>query len=109
MKYFIGLCFLTCSVVPSFGTTINFNSATGPLTSTHNYGGIIATAYGSGSNILYGKSDGGDENGVGISNGVGSSNEINFGQFIQLDLTGITGSITITMGSTTNPDAYTVF
>ena len=43
MKYFVGLCFLTCSVVPSFGTTINFATPTGDQGTTQTYGVITAT------------------------------------------------------------------
>ena len=67
MKYFVGLFFLTCSVVPSFGTTISFATPTGDQGTSQIYGGIPATAYGSGSPDLYGKNDSGDEKGLGLT------------------------------------------
>jgi hypothetical protein len=114
MKYLIGLCILTCSVVPGFGTTISFGSPTGDQGVSNSYGGITATAYGALSATgapphLFGKMDGGDENGVGLTTDPSGEHEITSGDFIQLDLSGITGPVTITMGSTTSPDAYEIF
>jgi len=110
MKYFIGLCFLTCSVVPSFGTTISFATPTGDQGTSHTYSGITATAYGSGNKDLYGKSDGSGENGVGINNGRDSTHEVQVGEFIQLDVTSLEGlSISFTMNSTTGSDKWKVF
>ena len=114
MKYLIGLCILTCSVVPGFGTTISFGSPTGDQGVSNSYGGIVATAYGALAATgapphLWGKNDGSDENGVGLTTDPSGEHEITSGDFIQLDLTGITGPVTITMGSTTSPDAYEIF
>jgi hypothetical protein len=110
MKYFVGLCFLTCSVVPSFGTTISFATPTGDQGTSHTYSGITATAYGSGTPHLYGKSDGGDENGVGLTSDPAGQHEITVGQFIQLDVTSLQGlTISFVMNSSTNPDAWKVF
>src|SRR5260221_264902 len=97
MKYLIGLCILTCSVVPGFGTTINFGSPTGDQGTTHTYGGITATAYGASTPAgapphLFGKSDGGDENGVGLTTDPSGQHEITVGDFIQLDLTSLIGT-----------------
>jgi len=86
MKYFVGLCFLTCSVVPGFGTTINFNTPTGDQGTTPTYGGVTATAYGPGTQHLYGKNDGGDEKGLGLTSDPSGDLEIVNGQFIQLDV-----------------------
>jgi len=107
MKYLIGLCLLTCSVVPAFGTTINFGSPTGDQGTTHTYGGVAATAHGTGSPHLFGKSDGGDENGLGLTSDPSGQHEITIGDFIQLDLTGLIGTqLTIVMGSTTDGEAW---
>jgi hypothetical protein len=110
MKYLIGLCFLTCSVVPSFGTTINFGTPTGNQGTSHTYGGITATAYGSGTQFLFGKNDGGDENGLGLTSDTSGDHEITSGQFIQLDVTSLQGlSISFVMDSSTGSDAWKVF
>jgi len=111
MKYLIGLCVLTCSIVPGFGTTINFNSPTGVLGTSQVYGGITATGYdASGLVALFGKNDGGDENGVGLNNDSTGDHEITSGNFIQLNVSSLIGTaITIQMGSTTSPDAYEIF
>jgi len=110
MKYFIGLCFLTCSVVPGFGTTINFNTPSGDQGTSHTYGAITATAYGPGTPHLYGKNSGGDELGLGLTSDPSGDHEIVPGQFIQLDVSSL-GPITISfvMNSSTNPDAWKVF
>lgn len=110
MKYLIGLCFLTCSVVPSFGTTISFATPTGNQGTSHTYGGITATAYGPGTQFLYGKNDGGDENGLGLTSDPSGDHEITVGQFIQLDVTSLQGlTISFVMNSSTHPDAWKVF
>jgi hypothetical protein len=110
MKYLIGFCFLTCSVVPSFGTTINFGTPTGNQGASHTYGGITATAYGAGTQFLYGKNDGGDENGLGLTSDTSGDHEITSGQFIQLDVTSLQGlSISFVMDSSTGSDAWKVF
>jgi hypothetical protein len=67
MKYLVGLCFLTCSVVPSFGAPISFATPIGDQGTSHSYGGLTATAYGTGTPHLYGKNDGGDEEGLGLT------------------------------------------
>ena len=110
MKYFLGLFFLSCSVVPSFGTTISFATPTGDQGTSHTYSGITATAYGSGTQHLYGKNGGGDENGVGLTGDRSGDHEITVGQFIQLDVTSRQGlTVSFIMNSSTNPDAWKVF
>jgi len=110
MKYFLGLCFLTCSVVPSFGTTISFATPTGDQGTSHTYSGITATAYGPGTQHLYGKNSGGDENGLGLTSDPAGQHEITVGQFIQLDVTSLQGlTISFVMNSSTSPDAWKVF
>jgi hypothetical protein len=112
MKYLVGLCFLTCSVVPSFGTTINFDSPSGALGTTQAYGAITASGYNSSKTPinLFGKTCAGvcDENGLGISGA--SDNEIVPGTFIQLDVTSLQGlTVSFVMNSSTSPDAWSVF
>ena len=108
MKYFVGLCFLMCSVVPSFGTTINFATPTGDQGTTQTYGVITATAYGSNSPDLYGKNDSGDEKGLGLT--TDSDHEITAGHYIQLDVTSLQGlTISFIMNSSTGSDAWKVF
>lgn len=111
MKYLVGLCFLTCSVVPSFGTTISFATPTGDQGTSHSYGGITASSYGgTGSNDLYGKNDGGDENGLGLTSDSTGDHEITVGRYIQLDVTSLEGlTISFIMNSSTSPDAWKVF
>jgi len=110
MKYFVGLCFLTCSVVPSFGTTISFATPTGIQGVSQTYGGITATAYGPGTQYLYGKNDSGDEKGLGLTSDPAGQHEITVGQFIQLDVTSLQGlTISFIMNSSTQSDAWKVF
>jgi len=122
MKYLIGLCILACSVAPAFGSTtfVDFSSATGDLGTTHTYNGVPsgsigATAYGALSATgapphLFGKADGGDENGVGLTTDTSGQHEITVGDFIQLDVTSLVGTqLTITMGSTTSGEMWSIF
>ena len=112
MKYLIGFCFLICSVVPGFGTTINFGTSTttGDQGVSKAYGVVTATAYGTGSPHLFGKFDGGDENGVGLTSDPSGEHEITIGDFIQLDVSSLIGTqLTIVMGSTTNGEAWSFF
>ena len=110
---------LVCFLVPlAQATTINFDSPTGPLgTSSHTYGTgdtVIATGYNSSNSLtnLYGKNDGGDENGLGLTNDSSGDHEITAGSMIQLNLSsliadGVT-SVTIVMGSTTNGETWEI-
>jgi hypothetical protein len=110
MKYFVGLCFLTCSVVHGFGTTISFSTPTGDQGTSHTYGGITATAYGSGTPHLFGKNAGGNEDGVGLTSDDSGDHEITPGGFIQLDVSSLGPiSISFIMNSSTSPDAWKVF
>ena len=110
MKYFVGLCLLTCSVVPSFGTTISFATPTGDQGTSHTYSGITATAYGPGTQHLYGKNGSGDEKGLGLTSDQSGDHEITVGQFIQLDVTSLQGlTISFIMNSSTGSDAWKVF
>ena len=92
--------------------TCSFNSPTGDLGSaSHPYscGGfnITATAFGGGN--LFGKNDGGDEVGVGITGN--TDNEITPNHFIQLDLQNILGNnpMTLIINSNTGIDRATIY
>jgi hypothetical protein len=110
---------LVCFLVPlAQATTINFDSPTGNLgTSSHTYGTgdtVTATGYNSSNSLtnLYGKADGGDEDGLGLSNDPSGEHEITAGSMIQLNLSnliadGVT-SVTIVMGSTTNGETWEI-
>jgi len=94
--------------------TCSFNSPTGDLGSTtHTYscGGfnITATAFGGGN--LFGKNDGGDEVGVGLTSDPSGQNEITPGHFIQLDLVNILGNnpMSLVIGSNTGDDRGTIW
>ena len=94
--------------------TCSFNSPTGDLGSTtHTYscGGfnITATAFGGGN--LYGKNDGGDEVGVGLTNDPSGDHEITPGNFIQLDLQNILGNnpMSLIINSNTLTDRATIY
>ncbi len=90
LKFF--LVVLALAWAPSASATtllFNFNNPSGTLGTSQTYtnNGVTITAYGfgpSGPTNLFGKNDGGDENGLGIA-GV-PHNEIQTNDFIQLDL-----------------------
>ena len=118
LKYLVGAAVLAAATAGNAAVSINFNSATGNIGNSHTYtsGGYSVTATGYASNgnqtALFGKNNGGDENGLGL-NGY-TDNEINGPgtDFIQLDvsaiLAGATGA-TFFMGSTTNNEWWAVF
>jgi hypothetical protein len=111
MKYLVGLFFLTCSVVPSFGTTISFATPAGDQGTSQTYSGITATSYGgSGSNDLFGKNNSGDEKGLGLTSDPTHDDEITIGRYIQLDVSSLEGlTISFIMNSSTGSDAWKVF
>jgi hypothetical protein len=113
--FWVSVCFL---VPLAQATTISFDSPTGNLgSSSHTCGTgitITATGYDSSNNLvnLYGKADGGDENGLGLVNDSSGDHEIASGSMIQLNLSnliadGVT-SVTIVMGSTTNGETWEI-
>ena len=85
---------------------------TGNLGHSHTYtsGAISVTAYafaiGGGSDQLYGKHDGGSENGVGIARQF--DNEISNSTFIELDLSSITNPFSLLIGSTQDVEGFKV-
>lgn len=112
-------------------TPVNFNfgSHAGDLGTTETYKAgspslsIVASAFGPGSpaffpiypDHLFGKNDGGDEVGLGMTNDPSGQNEIAKGRgFIQLDVSNLFGQVsslstTFRTNSTTGTDAYQVF
>jgi hypothetical protein len=92
----------------------DFDSPTGNLGFSNMYtsGGVSITASAFtvfGTTDLYGKADGGDENGLGLSDEP-LSHEITPGSFIQLDLSDVLGDgpFTINFGSTTGIDIWQI-
>lgn len=102
-------------------TNIDFSSATGNLGPTHTYSsdGLSVTAYGVTGALnptdLYGKHNGGDENGVGIANDPSGDHEIwgYVGGAVLLDVTDLlTNGVSeaqFFMGSTTNGEEWIVW
>jgi hypothetical protein len=96
-----------------------FSTPTGDLTTTHTYSldgvNIVATGFNGGD--LWGKADGGDENGVGLANDPGGDHEIYHVTsgaipFIQIDLLNLINAgfagFQFQMNSTTSPDGWSV-
>lgn len=116
-KTLIGLAALAAASAANAATTINFNTSTGHLPSSKTYtaGSLSVTATGYASTgvttDLFGKNNGGDENGIGL-NGY-TDNEINKGtDFIQLDMSNLLLNATgasFFMNSTTNGEWWNVY
>ena len=92
--------------------TCSFNNPTGDLGSTtHTYtcGGVNITATAFGGGNLFGKNDGGDEVGIGITGN--TDNEITPGHFIQLDLVNLSGNnpLTLIINSNTGADRASIY
>ncbi len=103
---------LTCAG-SAFADTINFAGTNKTLghsaTYTSGTSTVTASAFSStGSSLnLYGKNGGGSENGLGISGT--SDNEINNKTFIQLDVSKLTGSYYLSIGSTQSDEGFSVY
>lgn len=110
MKFKLALVVAFAFVCSSlaFGDTINFNNPTGTLGVSQVYGPVTAYGYSTAGFAmnLYGKNDAGSEHGVGISRS--SDHEINIDNFVQLDLTNISGPFTLTIGSTQDVEGFDV-
>ena len=118
-KYLVGAAVLAAATAGNAAVAINFNSATGNLGNSHTYssGGLSVTATGYASNgnqtALFGKNNGGDENGVGL-NGY-TDNEINGPgtDFIQVDVSNLllqgASAASFFMNSTTNGEWWAVY
>ncbi len=109
MKYFVGLCFLTCSVVPGFATTIAFNTGVNQdLGATHTFSVIAASAYGT--DHLWSKCCAAGETGLGLTSDPSGEHEITVSNFLQLNLTNLIGTtLTFSMESISGSDAYSAF
>ncbi len=110
-----GAAFLCIPIVHA--TTITFSTPSGLLGTSQTYGTgitIVATGYNaSGTQIdLYGKHNGGDESGVGLTNDPSGDDEITPGSFVQLNLSNLisngVSAVTITMDSTTNGETWKI-
>jgi len=100
---------------------IDFNNPTGDIGSSHTYsnGGLSVTALGVDSLLnpldLFGKSNGGDENGVGIANDPSGDHEIwgDVGGAVLLDVSSLladnVSAAQFFMGSTTNGESWNVY
>ncbi len=110
----VSTCTSGCSATP---LTWNFNLPTGTLGNSQTYtvNGLTITAYGFLNNgqatALYGKNNGGDENGVGIAGA--SDNEITTANFVQLDLTQVIASgaqnATILLNSVQTGEGFNIY
>jgi len=110
---------LLCLSTSSYATVylFNFDSPTGTLGTsqsyTNNFVSVTATGYNNNgtTTALFGKMDGGDENGLGIANG--SDHEITTANFVQLNLSSLLDvdpqSLSFTIGSSTGEDAWKVY
>jgi hypothetical protein len=113
-KFAIALAFAVACAGTAFCDTINFSNPTGDLGHSHTYtsGSSSVTAYafgfgkGGGSEHLFGKHDGGSENGVGIAGQL--DNEITESRFVELDLSSITNPFSLTIGSTQKVEGFKV-
>lgn len=101
LKLAAALTFAVACSGTAFCDTIDFTGTNTTLGHAHVYGSGTATvtayAFG-GSALLYGKNEGGSENGVGISGQ--PDNEITKTTFIQLDLSAINSPFSLSIGST---------
>jgi hypothetical protein len=108
-KLAVALTFAAACVSTAFCDTINFSSPTGDLGHSHTYtsGSTSVTAYAfGGSGDLFGKMDGGSENGVGIARQ--RDNEITNSTFIELDLSSVTNPFSLSIGSTQDVEGFKV-
>lgn len=121
----LGLLLLIATGAANAATiTFNFNHCGTPTnaggtggcgaTTTYTVSGytITATAEAPGSNnLLWAKSGGGDENGLGLTSDGTGDHEITPDFFIQLNVSSIIGNdpLTIIMDSTTSPDAWEIY
>jgi hypothetical protein len=106
-------------LVPANAATWNFNLPSGPLAATQNYtsGAITIQAAGftdstfATTTNLYGKNDGGNENGVGLD--FDGDNEISGSALIRIDFSNARAAnqvaFTFQMGSTTSGEGWAVY
>ncbi len=104
------LSLAAATAAPALCDTINFNTPTGRLGTSHMYGSVTAYGFNASGRAtdLNGKSGGGSENGVGLYDG--GQNEINMGEYISLDTTSLGSSpFTLSIGSTQLTDGFDVY
>ena len=104
------LCLGTATASPAFCDAVNFTGNNSTLGHSQTYGSLTAYAFGSnGASLdLYGKKEGGSENGVGISGT--SDNEITTSTFVQLDIAKLYGDpFSLTVGSTQKIEGFDVY
>jgi len=110
---------ITLAIAPVFADTWDFSSPHGSLGNSQTYTGtgtlgLVVTAYGfngSSPRHLFGKDEGGDENGLGLVDTFDNELNAGTGQFIQLDVSKLFGQVTnveVEMGSSTHPDAWEI-
>ena len=122
--YQIGLATLTgtllCLLTPASAVDLSysFDSPTGNLGNTHIYtnNGVSITAYGfnkspSHTLDLYGKNDGGNENGLGLN--IDPDHEISITNFVQLDMSQVWAtnptSLTMSIGSVQQGEGWSLY
>ena len=122
--YQIGLATVTgtllCLLTPASAVDLSysFDSPTGNLGNTHIYtnNGVSITAYGfnkspSHTLDLYGKNDGGNENGLGLN--IDPDHEISITNFVQLDMSQVWAtnptSLTMSIGSVQQGEGWSLY
>jgi hypothetical protein len=111
------LSLVAATAAPAFCGTINFTGTNTSLGHSNTYGtgtdSVTAYAFNSnGSNaILFGKNGGPTEDGVGIFGGRNGDpdNEITDSNFIQLDVSSLTGPFSLSIGSTQDDEGFSIF
>jgi hypothetical protein len=117
----LGLSFGLIGIPAATAITWDFSSPTGDLGPTHSYtvSGLTITAAGfhldfppapGGSTVdLFGKQNGGDENGLGLVDDPTGDHEIQDASFIRLTMPAGLTNVSITMNSVTGPDSFDIF
>jgi hypothetical protein len=123
MRFVVLALAAACIAAPASAATImfDFSSAHGDLGHSHTYTvdglSVIATGYDvdGDKTDLFGKHDGGDENGLGLTNDPTKDNEIHFRSgFVQLNVSGLFGKVKplstfFSTNSTTNGEEWAVY
>jgi hypothetical protein len=117
----LGVSFALLGVPTASAITFNFNIPSGPLGTTQDYtvmgGTVTAAGFSSPAALaagipnvnLFGKNDGGNENGLGLVNDPTGDNEISGTSLIRIAMgPGLMAPVTFQMGSTTNGETWAV-
>ena len=104
---------LTAATGAKAAILFDFSTATGDLGTSHTYtvgpASTKLTAFGTPSADLFGKANGGDENGVGMTNDPSGDDEIYYGKgFLQIDASTL-ASVQLTFNSTTSGERWSIF